>query len=270
MKELTIFTLDMDLGLPERSKKLHKMCYNSWNKLIDHLKSFDIDAKLVIYTNSDYEFQEFYSDFSSRTGYNFDNLKLSHIADGFRLHILATKPHHLWLDWDKYVLDDIYSLEFDYDKKILRRSFSYLYNADNLEFFSMIYNYIIDNHLSTLCDTKLVQLFLDNGVISEEDVNRENSFLFHLFWIDNNKPSNWVFSDVLDKENKDYRDLVYWNIMGRTYRKPNDFVFITKERDEYKITKVIYQEKEIVKFILDNYDLTEEQQLVLNGWLNSE
>lgn len=267
MKNITIFSLNIDNNIPSQQKNLHTICFNSWERMRKFFNDLDIQMNIKIYTKDDIEFINFYKDFTTRTPYTFDNLKISHIADAFRLYIMSMQPHYLWLDWDMFVLDNFRIEIFDYDNKIFRNSFNVLYNGNELEFFKKLYNYIIDNRLNNFGDKEITKILINDNIITKNDlyVYRFTSFR-NLFYLKNRNSNDWIFMNILDRENIYYKELLrYAN--GETKIKLNKYVFITKNTQDV-IAKNLGDDKTLINFILTNYNLSSEQVTILNSWLN--
>ena len=266
MRELTIFSLNVDDGISENSKQLHNFCFKTWDRLVEYFKSLNYNVQIKIYTKYDNDYINFYNEFITKTDYAYNNLRMSHIADAFRLYILSKYPYHLWLDWDVYVKPKV-AFNLNYDEKIFRKSFTILYNSNDLDFFLKIYNYVMNNRLSKLGDKKLVNYLINNNVIENTPMEYVVSSILHLHWLDNDKTNYLVFTDYIDKDNEYYKQLEYWYNNDRLNRKPNDYVFISKEKE--KIGKNIFKEKEVIEFILMTFNLSQEQSIKLKEWLSS-
>ena len=267
MRDLTIFSLNINKGLSSSSVNLHNMCYDSWKYVINFLISRGINVITKIYDENDIEFIDFYNKFKSTTGFTFENLKISHIADAFRLYIVANKPNHMWFDWDLLATNDFNIDNFDYDKKIFKKSFSFIYNGNELDFFKKVYNYIVDNRLSRDGDKKLVNRLLLSNVIKDNDISIINPVnTLNLFWLNSREAKDLIFVNEIDIDNKYYVELLNWIKNDGVNKKPNNYIFVTRNTNDV-VAKNIRNNYDLIKFILNNYQLSKEQIDILNSWL---
>lgn len=241
MKTITIFSLNINDTISNCQDNLHNLCFNSWERMRKFFSTLDIEMNIKIYTKEDIEFKEFYNDFTSRTNYTLHNLKTSHVADAFRLYIMSNKQNHMWLDWDLFTLNNFNIKDFNYSNKIFRKSFSLLYNGVELGFFKKIYNYVLNNNLNRYKDTMIVEELINNKVIDNTDLyDSKFPSIRNLFWLKYDE-KNWIFK--------------------------NNLIYVIRE-DKDKLIKNLGGDETLIKFILNNYNLSIEQIKILNSWLN--
>lgn len=240
MKTITIFSLNINDNISTCQDNLHNLCFNSWERMRKFFSTLDLEMNIKIYTKEDIEFKEFYNEFTSRTNYTLHNLKISHVADAFRLYIMSNKQNYMWLDWDLFILNDFNIQDFNYSNKIFRKSFSILYNGVELDFFKKIYNYVLNNNLNRYRDVMIVEELINSKVIDNTDLyDSKFPSIRNLFWLKYNE-KNWTFK--------------------------NNSVHIIRDGKD-KLVKDLGNDKSLMYFILNNYNLSKEQNKELDTWI---
>ena len=252
--KITVFTLVLG-----KTKPLHDFCMSTWHRIVDYFNKQNIECEIKIYNESDDEYQYIKNNIIKPKRYD----KVAYMADVFRLYILSNKPYHLWLDWDVFIRDNF---ELNWTKSYFHRSWWLLYNASNLNLFRTIYKEIIENDLNELCDSKITDLIVNkykNDFMlfkSNQDENDMRRRTVHLKFIDNFQEKKWVFIKGVKEICKYVNEKHNSNIV--LIYPPGLSVFLS----------YIYGfngEKEIIQFVLNNYNLSIEQKNILNSYLKN-
>ena len=128
-----------------------QFCMNSWKKLGYDIKVFDYNSEEVKFVKS-----ECHEHFLGKS--------ISIKTDAIRMYILSQYPNHLYLDWDVYV-----HKPFDLKEKLIRPYFWSIYNAEELDYFKVLYEQYKLGLFKNLYDAEVSKILniKDNGAINE-------------------------------------------------------------------------------------------------------
>lgn len=186
-KSITIFTANVNDNNDLQSS-LHTFCIKSWERLVVAFKKINIDCKITIFDFNSPEMKEF----NSLKDWNFKRPSMK--ANAFRLWILSKYPNHLWLDWDIYIPEKFNINQFDLNQIFLYKIFCVMYNANNLNLFSKIFNaYLTDD----FCQNNYDQAVFKYLNLKEHCTFNWRNIFMHLAKIDTDriKPIVWVTSE---------------------------------------------------------------------------
>ena len=165
--------------------QLHKFCIDSWNKLepIFNEQGFNLDIK--IFDSSSPE----WIDFLNVCPYSFKRRSMQ--VNAFRIYMLSKYDNYLWLDWDVYIPDNLDNFNLDLNDYLFYKIFYVMYNGNNKQFFSNIFNkYLTDEYCRYNYDQAVTKyLKLENHA----PTNFQRYFI-HLadFELDRAKPIKWL------------------------------------------------------------------------------
>lgn len=254
--KITIFTLDLtDKNDDEKNKitaPLHDFCITSWHKLVTYLEGSGYEAEIVIYTKNSPEYQIVENEIIK----NWENPLKSICADVFRMYILSSKPNHLWLDWDIFIRD---SFTMNLSEMFFMPSWYFIYNSNNIDFFKPIYNYYKKMpQFQYLYDKEVTEFLSKNKIINYEFNELDESMLIHLCFLDNVPVKGWYF--IYDQERHDY-------FVKEHKQDRHNYQFIVPTSTRQGYIKGLYNEKELIKFLLSNFDLSLHSKAVLEDAL---
>ncbi len=253
--KITLFTL-ADLDRSKFNSALHKMCVKSWDKIINYLKLKGYDAEIKIYDDESIEYKKIFNDCVKGKG----DIKKSHIADAFRIYILSINPRYMWLDWDIFIQDDF---KFNFEECFIMKSFYIIYNHDNTKLFKELYNYycVIPPLIKLVDSSVATYLESTNFEIDFKSSSSLTHILIHLSFLDNNSSDKFYFITDED-ENTSFVQL---------YKEDKkNYKFINPYAIKHKGIYGLQGNMEIINFIKNNYNLSEEQQNKLNETLNKK
>ncbi len=243
--KITIFTLALQNKDINKTidYPLHQLCIKSWDKIIKYLKDRGYEAEIKIYTDTSPEFQKVYNECIENKNCN---LK-SHWADAFRIYILSENPRYMWLDWDIYVRDNF---EFDFEEEYIMRSFYLIYNKDNTEYFKKVYDLYLTDNLINFQDKEVTNYLTNKNIINFELKKPFVRCIVHTNFIDN-QPVGILHFINESEENSDF--------VQNNKDKKSQYKFIIRKGYYHQRIFSLYDEKELIDFVKNHYDLSKEQ-----------
>ena len=157
--KITVFTILLTHGSHyELNKDIYPFCMNSWSRLKPYFENYVFDTEgnhveyeCKIYNEDSIEYKEFKELIPWEFG------KVSWEANAFRMYLLSHKPYHFWLDWDIYISHNINKLIFKVDEIFLGSAFTKVYNSNNLELFSYIFDLYKEGKICNITDGNIIR-----------------------------------------------------------------------------------------------------------------
>lgn len=155
------------------------------------------------------------------------------------MYILSKHENYLWLDADVYCYSpELVFKSFDFNSKFISKTWSKLYNANDLAYFKNIYQAYIDYLYPQKCDRRMMEaLNLDmswNKILG----------LTHLFYLENYPNANWIqISNIADvpytEDRISWRQKTVYFYKGECLVSDGAFA--------------LYNDKNLINFINTNY-----------------
>lgn len=254
--KITIFTLALNTSDPNKTMDypLHKLCLNSWEKIKKFLTNKGYECDLIIYNEESNEFKYIVKDCLSNTL----PVRETRRANVFRIYMLSKHERFLWLDWDIFIRDNF---TFDFESVFLMKNWSMIYNHTNLELFAAIYNEYKNNpELMHLKDKSVSEYLLNNNIINFKfcSPNIIRPYMVHCGCIDN-QPSETLYFISDEEESSNF---VLEHLEDR-----QNYRFINIKKAKHEEINGLMAEPELIKFLLDNYELSAKQIEILKSYL---
>ena len=257
--KITLFTLDMRFpeDTPDKTldSPLHQFCMSTWDIVLNYIRNQGYEAELVIYNNESEEFKYVFNDIICDLRTQNQDRK-AHYTDIFRMYILSKYPYHIWLDWDVYILK---TFELDLTKPYRLFNWFIMYNANDLETYAKIYEcFKTIPRFRHLGDRNASEYLIENNIIENDFTKLGHTQLIHCSFLENDPDALYII-----REEDENTDLVQNNILDK-----HNYRFINPLTKHHRGIKGLYNEKPLIKFVLEHCKLSEKSKEILQEALN--
>lgn len=246
--KITLFTLDLKFEDDKPSQTidapLHKLCLSTWSKIKAYFENKGYEVETKIYKRTDPEFIYVYDNILK----DVTPIKKGWWSDVFRMYILSKYPNHIWLDWDVFILDNF---ELNENIPFLMKTYYFIYNGTNLDLFKTIYEAYDKYKLFNLVDQDVSNFLINNNIIDYQFDKGFDKYSVHCFFIDDQEVSHLYFINTEDEKS----EFVQEHLMDKQH-----YRFINPKTKKHHHIMGLYNQQELKSFLLENYDLTEEQK----------